>query len=212
MDAEGALAGLDPAVRRSLELAHLSAASGGLAVGAVLSDADAVIVAEGRNRAYDPPGGPDVLQGTPIAHAETNVLAAVATERDLGPCTLVSTHEPCVMCAAAAEFTGVGRVLHVAPDPSDPSPGDPVGPAVAGPDGHLWVVVANVLFLGSVAAEQGLDHPMLARARDGEPETAALVAGLVGPGWPGDDLAALLTRAWDGFTEAGAARRKRLER
>lgn len=47
--------------------------AGGLAVGAVLTDERAEIVAEGRNRAYDPPGGRDILQGSPLAHAELNV-------------------------------------------------------------------------------------------------------------------------------------------
>ena len=90
---------------------------GGLPVGAVLVE-DGKVVAEGRNRAYDPGGGgSDVLRGTPPAHAELNALAAVRTEQELAPCTLWSSHQPCSMCAAAATFTGVGRVRYVAPDP-----------------------------------------------------------------------------------------------
>lgn len=36
------------------------------------------VLAEGRNRAYDPPGGDDPLQGNPIADAEMNGLARIA--------------------------------------------------------------------------------------------------------------------------------------
>jgi tRNA(Arg) A34 adenosine deaminase TadA len=75
-------------------------------------------VGEGRNRAYDPAGGTDRLQRTPIAHAEMNALAAISTGTELGDLTLRSSHQPCLTCAAACEFTGVGRVAFVAPDPS----------------------------------------------------------------------------------------------
>ncbi|OLT11568.1 hypothetical protein BJF78_26580 [Pseudonocardia sp. CNS-139] len=67
LDAAWAAAGAG--VRRSLELAHRSLRAGGLPVGAVVVDRDGAPVAEGRNRAYDPPGGDDPLQGTPVAHA-----------------------------------------------------------------------------------------------------------------------------------------------
>lgn len=70
-------------------------------VGAVLLAADGTIVAEGRNRVCDPPGGHDRLQGNLIAHAEMNVLAAVDTGTELDDLTLWSSHRPCEMCAAA---------------------------------------------------------------------------------------------------------------
>ena len=52
--------------------------SRGWPVGAVVVDDKDRIVAEGRNRAYDAPGGQDRLQRTPIAHAEMNALAVDA--------------------------------------------------------------------------------------------------------------------------------------
>ena len=58
-----------------VELAHLTLLAGGLAVGSVITDGDGRIVAEGRNRAYDPVTGTDPLEGTPLAHAEMNALA-----------------------------------------------------------------------------------------------------------------------------------------
>jgi tRNA(Arg) A34 adenosine deaminase TadA len=80
-DAEFAAAWRDaePGLRRSLELAHLALVSGGLSVGSVILDRDGAILAEGRNRAYDPPGGDEPLQGSPVAHAEMNALARIPT-------------------------------------------------------------------------------------------------------------------------------------
>jgi tRNA(Arg) A34 adenosine deaminase TadA len=169
---EQAWAELHPAFRRGLELAYQSLAGGGLACGAALTDAGDRIVAEGRNRAYDDPGGPDPLQGTPLAHAELNLLALVRTGWDLGPCTLWSTQEPCSMCAMAASFTGVGQVRYLAPDPwalatqpqdrrlaASAATERSIGPA----DDDRWVVSANVLFLHSVASRSGLTHTTVAR-------------------------------------------------
>lgn len=183
-----AWAELEPGARRSLELAYDGLAAGGLPVGSALVGGDGRIVAAGRNRAYDPGGGDEVLQGTPLAHAEMNVLAAVPTELDLGPCTLWSTHEPCAMCAAAAGFTGVGTVRHVAPDPwavgaDVPSAGgsEPLGDP-------RWARAAGVLFVAGVAASVGPDHPTVR----GNPALAALlplpaadrIEGLLDHLWP----------------------------
>jgi hypothetical protein len=65
---------LEPAARRALELAYASLAGGGLACGAVITDADGRVVAEGRNRAYDPPGGPDALQSKSATSPPTHGL------------------------------------------------------------------------------------------------------------------------------------------
>lgn len=115
--------GLPRPAQRCLELAYASLLAGGLAVGATLTDADGTVVAEGRNRAYDPPGGTEPLQGTPLAHAEMNVLASMRTERELASCTLWSSQEPCAMCVAAVRFTGVGAVPYLAADPGRSPPG-----------------------------------------------------------------------------------------
>jgi len=101
-------------LQRCLELAHRTLRAGGLACGSVLTDAAGVVVAEGRNRAYDPPGGDGALQGNPLAHAELNALAEIPTGRDLGDCVLWSSQQPCSMCRAAAEFVGVGGVRYLA--------------------------------------------------------------------------------------------------
>jgi tRNA(Arg) A34 adenosine deaminase TadA len=173
-------AGLADPWRRGLALAYLTLSAGGLAVGAVIVASDGAIVAEGRNRAYDPTGGDDPLQGTGLAHAEMNALARVPTGRDLGNCTLYSTQQPCSMCSAAAAFLGVGRVAFLAKDPSA------IGPDGAGdgPDGvsATWVVVANVFFLHNVIRRRGDASPMIAANRAVEPEITDLAVALANDG------------------------------
>lgn len=215
---------LNPAFRRSLELAYQSLMAGGLAVGAVLTDAEDYIIAEGRNRAYDAPGGPDVLQGTPLAHAEMNVLAVVRQRRELGSCILWSTQEPCSMCAAAAAFTGVGAIRYIAPDPSalaaepqaHPATPPPLAGRSTGPAADLWVVTANVLFLLSVANRAGLAHRTVVRNRELEPETAGIVVGLMSAGLgravftEGQSLSTALPLIWDRLLGAAATRQARV--
>lgn len=150
----------DAALLRCLELAHQSFLAGGLPVGSVIIARGGGKISEGRNRAYDPAGGADRLQRTPIAHAEMNALAGIGIGTGTGGMTLWSSHRPCAMCAAACEFTGVGAVIFIAPDPSDDDGGeDPDGIATE------WVIAANLLFLSGVAAYSGSSSPMIARAR-----------------------------------------------
>ncbi len=220
---DAAWKGVAGPIRRSFELAYTSLAAGGLACGAVLTDESGTILAEGRNRAYDPPGGADVLQGTPLAHAEMNVLARASTDRDLSTCTLWSTQEPCSMCTAAAAFTGVGTIRYVAPDPSSIaversgsiSPIEPVddGPPMIGPaEDDRWVVSANLMFMHSVGRPRGPDHPPITRNAELEPETTAIVRGLL------DDRSAKLPTSveaflrplWASIVTAAATRRVRV--
>lgn len=207
---------LEPPARRALELAYASLAAGGLACGAVIADGGGRLVAEGRNRAYDPPGGPDALQGTPLAHAEMNAFAAVPTGRELGDCTLLSTQEPCSMCAAAAAFLEVGAVRHLAPDPWGLASGQPANPASVGPADDLWVVTANLMFLLSIASTAGPGHPTVAGNRELEPETTGIVLDMVAGGlgaaaWTkGRSLTEALPDRWDQIVAAATARAHRL--
>ncbi|HEX5494118.1 MAG TPA: nucleoside deaminase [Mycobacteriales bacterium] len=211
---------LHPAFRRGLELAYQTLAAGGLPVGAVLTDNTGQIVAEGRNRAYDPPGGPDVLQGTPLAHAELNVLAAVRTDRDLAGCTLWSTHEPCSMCTEAASFTEVGAVRYLAPDPWAVADQPARHPAdwFTGPGEDVWVVCANLLFLHAIASRYGVTHGTVVGNLEHEPETARLVVDLVTEGRTAPvltrdrSLTDVLAARWDRIAPAAAARARRTGR
>jgi tRNA(Arg) A34 adenosine deaminase TadA len=195
-----------PGVRRSLERAHRSLLAGGLPVGAVLLDGAGEPVAEGRNRAYDPPGGDDRLQGTPIAHAEMNALAHVATSTDLSTMTLWSSHRPCAMCAAACEFTGVGSIRFVAPDPSS----ERYGPDPTGVRG-CWLIVANLLFLAGVRAYVGVTAPMIERARGREPETTDLLDATTPEQLRVATLPEALAPIWPHVVDAASRRHQRVE-
>jgi tRNA(adenine34) deaminase len=94
------------AMQRALELAAEAAAAAEIPVGAVVLDADGLVVAEGRNTreaTHDPTG-----------HAEIEAIRAAASARgswNLDGCTLVVTLEPCVMCAGAILQARIGRVV-----------------------------------------------------------------------------------------------------
>jgi hypothetical protein len=110
------------------------------------------------------------------------------------------------MCAAACEFTGVGAVTFIAPDPSDGDPGeDPSGITAE------WTVAANLLFLSGVAAYSGPSSPMIVRAGQREPEITRLMRVVgdtslrqptlreaLGPAWPHIQAAAMERRSRHG--------------
>jgi tRNA(adenine34) deaminase len=95
----------------ALDEAATAPASGDVPVGAVVLDADGVVVGRGHNlREAD---------GDPFAHAEVVALRDAA--RTLGGwrldgATLVVTLEPCTMCAGALLAARVGRLVYGAWD------------------------------------------------------------------------------------------------
>lgn len=205
-----ALATADLPIRRCLELAYAALRVDGLACGSVLADVHGELIAEGRNNAYDPPTGSQVVEGSPIAHAEINTLARVHTGRDLSTDTLWSSQEPCSMCTAAAAFVGVGAVAYIAPDPWAlannrsraqqvviPSDDHPL--SVNGPAAEPWRTMANTLFILSIAATRGPDHPTVARSRTLDPISAETALALLDSRpWP-PELSSLLEPVWDRF-------------
>jgi tRNA(Arg) A34 adenosine deaminase TadA len=98
----------------ALALAEARAASdrGEVPVGAVLAAADGQVLASNGNRIVE--------RRDPTAHAEMLVLRKAAerlgNERLTGT-TLFVTLEPCAMCACAASFARVARLVFAAPDP-----------------------------------------------------------------------------------------------
>ena len=76
--------------------------------GAVVADEHGAIVARRGNNSMPP-------QGDPTQHAELTA-AAHATEHlttaQLARATLYTSAEPCVMCAGAIYWTGIGRVVY----------------------------------------------------------------------------------------------------
>ena len=74
--------------------------------GAVLVDADGMVVAEGENTTLVDHGP---------GHAETNLARFAArefSEEYLANCTLYTSVEPCCMCAGTAYWAGIGAVVY----------------------------------------------------------------------------------------------------
>jgi tRNA(Arg) A34 adenosine deaminase TadA len=96
----------------ALEEAQAAAARGEVPVGAVVTDADGVVLARAGNRVEE--------RADPTAHAELLALRAAAAARGeprLPDCDLWVTLEPCAMCAAAIALFRVRRLVFGAYDP-----------------------------------------------------------------------------------------------
>lgn len=100
------------AMTLALEEARQASSSGDVPVGAVLLDATGRVVTKDHNRR-------EALRD-PTAHAEMLVLSD--RSREVGDWrltghTLVVTLEPCPMCAGAAVWARLDRIVYGAPDP-----------------------------------------------------------------------------------------------
>jgi tRNA(Arg) A34 adenosine deaminase TadA len=96
----------------ALEEARAAAARGEVPVGAVVTDAAGRVFARAGNRVEE--------LADASAHAELLALRAAAAARGeprLPDCTLTVTLEPCPMCAQAASFFRVRRLVFGAYDP-----------------------------------------------------------------------------------------------
>jgi tRNA(adenine34) deaminase len=113
-------------MREALALAVSATDSGDVPVGAVVVDADGVIIGRGRNTRE--------AEGDPTGHAEIVAIREAAAARGewrLEGCTLVVTLEPCTMCAGAIVAARIQRLVFGAFDPK------------AGAVGSLWDVVRD---------------------------------------------------------------------
>jgi len=98
-------------MRAAIGLAREAGEAGDVPVGAVLLDGLGTVVAGDRNRREE--------LSDPTAHAEMLVLSARAREVGdwrLNGHTLVVTLEPCPMCAGAAVWARVERIVYGAAD------------------------------------------------------------------------------------------------
>jgi tRNA(adenine34) deaminase len=113
-------------MEQALLLANSALADGDVPVGAVVVDADGVVIGRGRNtRERD---------GDPTGHAELVAIREAAASRGewrLAGCTLVVTLEPCTMCAGAVVASRLERLVFGAFDDK------------AGAVGSLWDVVRD---------------------------------------------------------------------
>ena len=99
-------------MRMALEEAHEAYRKGEVPVGAVLTDGGETVLARAHNLT--------VTAADPTAHAEVlairHAALALGNERLTGT-TLYVTLEPCCMCAGAAVWARIGRLVFGAADP-----------------------------------------------------------------------------------------------
>ncbi len=96
----------------ALEQARLAVEHDDVPIGAILLDSSGEVVAADHNRREE--------RGDATAHAELLVLSARSREIGnwrLAGHTLVVTLEPCAMCAMAAVWARVDRIVYGATDP-----------------------------------------------------------------------------------------------
>jgi tRNA(adenine34) deaminase len=96
---------LTPYMTLALEEARTSLREGNKGFGAVIVKDDAVIAA-----AHDL----EVTEQDPTSHAEMNAIRAACKKlgKNLNGCQIVSTHEPCPMCATAIAWSGISAVAY----------------------------------------------------------------------------------------------------
>jgi tRNA(Arg) A34 adenosine deaminase TadA len=114
-------------LRRAIDVARQARDHGNMPFGAILVDAEGTVVLEAENTA--------VTEHDPTGHAETNLMRAAGRRFEpdyLASCTMYTSCEPCAMCAGAAYWVGVRRVVYaldvpgldeiVRDDPANPTP------------------------------------------------------------------------------------------
>lgn len=99
-------------LRRTFVLANEAKQSGNTPFGALVADADGNVIVERGNQSAPP-------DGDPTRHAEVVTAAAawhVLGTDGMNQATLYTSAEPCVMCAGAAYWTGIGRIVYGLPE------------------------------------------------------------------------------------------------
>ncbi|MEA4909798.1 MAG: nucleoside deaminase [Chloroflexi bacterium] len=177
----------------AVEQAWTAYRTGSVPVGAVVVDAEGVILGRGRNGMEEPPGESRLYRHH-LAHAELNALLAVARPAsELHACSLYSTLEPCPLCMGAVYMSGVRSLYYAASDPHAGS----VNLLGATPYLSLKPVAAwgpgprsLELFCGAIHTEYRLRRhahngadPVIARWRPALPEIVALGEGLYSHGF-----------------------------
>jgi tRNA(Arg) A34 adenosine deaminase TadA len=95
-------------LRRAFDVARRSRAAGDHPFGSVLADGEGRVLMEQGN-GYTTEGGDRT------AHAERLIASRAARAHDLKfliRCSLYTSAEPCVMCAGAIYWAGIGRVVY----------------------------------------------------------------------------------------------------
>ena len=113
---QSALPELSEPERACLALACDALLAGTNPIGAVVVDADGMIVASGRNSVYGPARS-DLLSASLLAHAEVNALLRLPVDERHSGLRLVTSLEPCQMCTGALLLATVGALTFLGADP-----------------------------------------------------------------------------------------------
>jgi tRNA(Arg) A34 adenosine deaminase TadA len=92
---------------QAIALSHRSREQGNHPFAALLIGPDAQVLMQACNSAR--------TEHDATGHAERNLMTAAARAYEpsfLAGCTMVTSAEPCAMCAGAAYWTGVGRIVY----------------------------------------------------------------------------------------------------
>ena len=95
----------------ALELARRAFGAGEVPVGAIVVDREGLVIGEGHNRCES--------SKTAVAHAEIEAITAASLKTGdwrLDGCTIVTTLEPCPMCAGAIINSRVSAIVYGAKD------------------------------------------------------------------------------------------------
>jgi tRNA(adenine34) deaminase len=85
-------------------------------IGAVVIDESGQIIGAGRNAIFGEPAEGS-LSGSHLAHAEINALLWLPKELPYSGCRLVTSLEPCQMCAGAIRLATIGALTYLGADP-----------------------------------------------------------------------------------------------
>jgi tRNA(adenine34) deaminase len=110
------LANLTEPERACLELAWQALLAGTIPIGAVVADADGIVIRSGRNAVYGE-AEPPLMSGSLLAHAEMNALVSLPVDGSYADCRLVTSMEPCQMCTGALRMATVGALTYLGADP-----------------------------------------------------------------------------------------------
>jgi tRNA(adenine34) deaminase len=205
---------LEPPWRTCLELAWSAYGAGTIPVGAAVTDGAGAIVAEGRNRIYEPTAPDGQIANSLLAHAEVNALVGLDPERRYEDHTLYTALEPCLLCVGAAVMATVGRVRYAGADPYGGGDGGLVGvnPHVArvplrleGPRDDAFGRLASALLLAFFLRRKPEGHVVRAYA-SGAPELRRVAEALLDRDAPetaarGVPLGDALPGLWDALAE-----------
>ena len=96
----------DEGLRLAIDVARQARASGGHPFGAVLAGPDGAVLMQAGN---------EQGEGDRTAHAERLLMSRASLRYPasfLSACTMFASAEPCAMCAGAAYWAGIGRVVY----------------------------------------------------------------------------------------------------